>query len=45
VYTGKCKTGQNDDFVLCLMIAVFWAREFLSKKIPNVDYEQFKEFK
>lgn len=45
VYTGKCKTGQNDDLVLCLMIGVFWAREFYNKKIPNIDYTQFREIK
>ena len=28
IYTGKCKTGQNDDLVLCLMIGVFWGRDF-----------------
>lgn len=45
VYTGKCKSGQNDDLVLTLMIGAFWAREFLNKKIPNIDYEQFKEMR
>ncbi len=45
VYTGKCKSGQNDDLVLCLMIACFWGREFYNKKIPNIDYTQFKEMK
>ena len=42
IYTGKTKKGMNDDLVMTLMIAVFWGREFLSKRIPNVPYESLK---
>ena len=40
IYTGKTKKGMNDDMVMTLMIAVFWGREFLSKRIPNVPYDK-----
>jgi len=43
IYTGKTSSGNQDDLVLTLMFSVFWAREFLGKKIANIDYEQFKE--
>ncbi len=42
IYTGKTKKGMNDDLVMTLMIAVFWGREFLSKRIPNVPYDNLK---
>lgn len=42
IYTGKTKKGMNDDMVMTLMIAVFWGREFLSKRIPNVPYNSLK---
>lgn len=42
VYTGKTKKGMNDDIVITLMIAVFWAIEFLKKRIPNVPYDTLK---
>jgi hypothetical protein len=41
VYTGKTKTGVNDDMVMTLMIGCFWAREFLAKRIANVPYDDF----
>jgi hypothetical protein len=43
IFTGKTSSGNQDDLVLTLLFGVFWAREFLGKKIPNIDYEQFKE--
>ncbi len=42
IYTGKTKKGMNDDMVMTLMIAVFWGREFLSKRIPNVPYDKLR---
>ena len=42
VYTGKTKKGVNDDLVMTLMIGLFWAREFINKKIPNVPYDTLK---
>ena len=42
VYTGKTKKGMNDDMVMTLMIAVFWGREFLKKRIAGVPYNDFK---
>jgi len=29
----------NDDMVMTLMIAVFWGREFLAKRIAGVPYQ------
>ena len=43
IFTGKTSSGNQDDLVLTLLFGVFWAREFLGKKIPNVPYEMFKE--
>ena len=43
IYTGKTSSGNQDDLVLTMLFGVFWSREFISKKIPNVPYEQFKE--
>ena len=42
IYTGKTKKGMNDDMVMTLMIAVFWGREFLAKRIAGVPYHNFK---
>ncbi len=42
IYTGKTKKGKNDDIVMTLMIGLFWAREFLTKNIPNIPYDKFK---
>ena len=42
VYTGKTKKGMNDDLVMTLMIAVFWGREFLAKRIAGVPYSSLK---
>ena len=42
VYTGKTKKGMNDDMVMTLMIAVFWGREFLAKRIAGVPYNSLK---
>ena len=42
IYTGKTKKGMNDDMVMTLMIAVFWGREFLAKRIAGVPYDKFK---
>jgi len=42
IYTGKTKKGMNDDLVMTLMIGVFWGREFLAKRIPNVPYEKLR---
>ena len=39
IYTGKTKKGMNDDMVMTLMIAVFWGREFLAKRIAGVPYQ------
>lgn len=41
VFTGKAKRGMNDDLVMTLMIACFWGREFLKKRIVGVPYEKF----
>ena len=41
VFTGKAKTGMNDDLVMTLMIAVWWGQRFLQKQIPGVPYENF----
>ena len=42
IYTGKTKKGKNDDIVMTLMIGLFWAREFLTKNIPNIPYDKFR---
>lgn len=42
IYTGKTKKGKNDDIVMTLMIGLFWAREFLTKNIPNIPYDKLK---
>jgi hypothetical protein len=41
IFTGKAKRGMNDDLVMTLMIATFWGREFLKKRIVGVPYENF----
>ena len=41
VFTGKAKRGMNDDLVMTLMIAAFWGREFVRKRIAGVPYEKF----
>lgn len=42
IYTGKTKKGKNDDIVMTLMIGLFWAREFLTKNIPNIPYDKLR---
>lgn len=38
VFSGKSKKGMKDDMVMTLMIATYWGREFLAKRIPGVPY-------
>jgi len=38
VYSGKAKKGMKDDLVMTLMIAAFWGREFIKKRIHGVPY-------
>lgn len=42
VFTGKAKRGMNDDLVMTLMIAIFWGREFIKKRISGVPYATFE---
>jgi hypothetical protein len=39
VYSGKAKSGMNDDLVMTLMIAVYWGREFLRRRIVGIPYD------
>jgi len=41
VFTGKAKSGMQDDLVMTLMIAVWWGQRFLKREIPGVPYENF----
>tara|TARA_B110001452_G_C15241783_1_gene430104 strand:- start:15964 stop:17517 length:1554 start_codon:yes stop_codon:yes gene_type:complete len=41
IFTGKAKRGMNDDLVMTLMIAIFWGREFVRKRIAGVPYGTF----
>jgi len=41
IFTGKAKRGMNDDLVMTLMIAIFWGRQFVRKRIAGVPYGKF----
>ena len=41
VFTGKAKSGMQDDLVMTLMIAIWWGQQFLERKIPGVPYDSF----
>jgi hypothetical protein len=39
-FTGKLKPGMNDDCVMTLLFTIYWAQQFVNKKIL-VPYEKF----
>ena len=41
VFTGKAKTGMQDDLVMTLMICTWWGQQFLERRIANVPYDSF----
>ncbi len=41
VFTGKAKSGMQDDIVMTVMIATWWGQQFVARKIANVPYDNF----
>jgi hypothetical protein len=40
IYSGKVKAGMNDDIVMTLLFTVFWAQQFIGRKI-QAPFESF----
>ena len=40
VFTGKAKSGMQDDLVMTTMIAIFWGQQFLERRIDNIPYDE-----